>query len=117
MEEDKAGKAKGGFARAKKLSAEERSKIAQQAAKKRWEISLPKAEYKGILKIGDGLRCFVLDDGRRVISGRGITAAIGMKGRGLGLPWMRTPNSAFPTLSADATRGGRKILHSIFGIE
>lgn len=30
-------------------------------------------------------KCFVLDDGRRVISGRGMTAAIGMKGRGQGI--------------------------------
>ena len=29
--------------------------------------------------------CFVLDDGRRVISGRGMTTAIGMKGRGQGI--------------------------------
>jgi hypothetical protein len=78
------GKAKGGFARAKKLSATERSAIAQKAAKKRWEVTLPKADYKGTLKIGNGLPCFVLDDGRRVISGRGITKAIGMKGRGQG---------------------------------
>lgn len=28
---------------------------------------------------------FVLDDGRRVISGRGMTTAIGMKGRGQGI--------------------------------
>lgn len=29
--------------------------------------------------------CFVLDDGTRVISGRGMTAAIGMRGRGQGI--------------------------------
>jgi len=78
------GRAKGGVARAKKLTPQERSRIARQAAVKRWEVPLPKAEYKGNLKIGEGLPCFVLDDGRRVISGRGITKAIGMKGRGQG---------------------------------
>lgn len=80
------GKAKGGFARAKKLSAAERSKIARQAASKRWSTIPPKAEYQGKIRLGDGdgLPCFVLDDGRRVISGRGITRAIGMKGRGQG---------------------------------
>lgn len=47
---------------------------------------LHKAEYKGELKVGDlSIPCFVLDDGRRVISGRGLTAAIGMKGRGQGV--------------------------------
>ena len=47
---------------------------------------LPHATHKGILRIGDlEIPCFVLDDGRRVISGRGMTAAIGMKGRGQGI--------------------------------
>ena len=79
------GRAKGGVARAEKLSAAQRSEIARQAANKRWGTALPKAEYKGVLKIADtDLPCFVLNDGRRVISGRGITSAIGMKGRGQG---------------------------------
>ena len=47
---------------------------------------LPHATHKGVLTIGDiRIPCFVLDDGRRVISGRGMTAAIGMKGRGQGI--------------------------------
>lgn len=46
----------------------------------------PKATHKGLLKIGGlELPCFVLEDGTRVISGRGMTAAIGMKGRGQGV--------------------------------
>lgn len=84
------GRAKGGAARAAKLTSEERSAIARKGAlakqAKRDEPRLPKAEYKGILKIGETeIPCFVLDDGRRVISGRGMTAAIGMKGRGQGI--------------------------------
>jgi hypothetical protein len=44
-----------------------------------------KATHKGILRIGDvDIPCFVLEDGTRVISGRGLTRAIGMKGRGQG---------------------------------
>jgi len=44
-----------------------------------------KATHKGILTIADlEIPCFVLEDGTRVISGRGLTAAIGMKGRGQG---------------------------------
>src|ERR1017187_10215400 len=44
-----------------------------------------KATHKGTLKIaGQELPCFVLEDETRVISGRGMTAAIGMKGRGQG---------------------------------
>jgi hypothetical protein len=46
---------------------------------------LRKATHQGVLRIGDiELPCFVLDDGTRVISGRGMTKAIGMKGRGQG---------------------------------
>lgn len=44
-----------------------------------------KATHKGVLRIGEvEIPCFVLEDSTRVISGRGLTAAIGMKGRGQG---------------------------------
>ncbi len=44
-----------------------------------------KATHKGTLHIANvDLRCFVLEDHRRVISGRSLTEAIGMKGRGQG---------------------------------
>jgi len=47
---------------------------------------LRKATHKGILTIGNvQIPCFVLEDGTRVISGRGMTTAIGMKGRGQGV--------------------------------
>lgn len=84
------GKAKGGFARAEALTPEERKAIAKRAAEARWSgespgHAYPKATHRGVLTIADvELPCFVLDDGRRVISGRGMTAAIGMKGRGQG---------------------------------
>ena len=80
------GKAVGGHARANKLSPERRREIAQQAAQVRHHPPLPTAIHKGELKIADlKIPCFVLDDGRRVISGRGMTVAIGMKGRGQGI--------------------------------
>jgi hypothetical protein len=91
MEEEVKGKAKGGKARAEKLTPERRKEIARKAAHERWqseEIKLPKVTHRGILKIPDldmEIPCFVLDDGRRVISGRGMTTAIGMKGRGQGI--------------------------------
>lgn len=81
-------RAHGGVARAAALSPEDRSAIASKAAKAKQEKKgmLPTATHKGVLKIGDlKIPCFVLDDGRRVISGRGMTAAIGMKGRGQGI--------------------------------
>lgn len=80
------GRSKGGSARAASLSPEERSAIARKAADAKHNKPLPTATHKGLLKIGDvEIQCFVLDDGRRVISGRGLTAAIGMKGRGQGV--------------------------------
>ncbi|MCX5827967.1 MAG: P63C domain-containing protein [Deltaproteobacteria bacterium] len=91
MEEEVKGRAIGGKARADKLTPERRKEIAQKAAKERWEHDrerLPKVTHRGIIKITDldmEIPCFVLDDGRRVISGRGMTAAIGMKGRGQGI--------------------------------
>jgi len=73
----------GGKARKDALTAVQRAEIAKKAADTRW--SVPKASHFGILNFGDGIPCFVLEDGRRVISGRGLTAAIGMKGRGQGV--------------------------------
>lgn len=47
---------------------------------------LQKATHRGILNIGTiELACFVLEDGTRVISGRGMTKAIDMRGRGQGV--------------------------------
>lgn len=86
-DDEPTGRAKGAHERAKRLSPERRSEIARQAAKARYgaKQQLPVATHKGLIKIGDTeIQCFVLDDGRRVISGRGMTAAIGMKGRGQG---------------------------------
>lgn len=51
--------------------------------------ALPKATHSGKLKFAD-VPCFVLEDGRRVISGRGMTAAIGMRGRGQGVARIAT---------------------------
>jgi hypothetical protein len=58
-----------------------------------------KATHKGILPIGGAeLPCFVLDDGTRVISGRGVTQAIGMKGRGQGVSRIVTHKTLKPFL-------------------
>ena len=83
-------KYKGGDARALKLPPEERSRIAKAAAKARWDKDVLSAicgSPDRPLKIGDNIviPCFVLEDGTRVITGRGMTNAIGMKGRGQGV--------------------------------
>lgn len=90
-----AGK-KGGRARAKKLTPEERAEIARKAAASRWatkeEGDLPKALCGGKepLRLGKlEIPCYVLEDGvfdrdedRRVITASGLQQAIGMTASG-----------------------------------
>jgi hypothetical protein len=82
------GKAKGGKARAKSLSPEDRKAIAKQAADTRWNDQIPTALKTGILTIGEiDIACAVLPDGTRVLSERAITKAFGVT-RG-GSHWRR----------------------------
>lgn len=78
----------GGKARAEKLSKEELSEIAQNAAEARWGKLAERHHYpKSIcgspdkpLRIGDmEIPCYVLDDGRRVITQTGMVLALAMK--------------------------------------
>jgi hypothetical protein len=64
---------KGGKATSGKLTPTERSEKAKAAAEARW---YPKAEYEDELRIGDlRIPCAVLEDGRRILSERGTSAA------------------------------------------
>ncbi|MBS1803674.1 MAG: P63C domain-containing protein [Acidobacteria bacterium] len=77
------GAAKGGDARAAKLSAERRKEIARAAIEARWARSgktpLPKATHSGPLKIGNlEFEAAVLQDGTRVISEAAFMKAMGM---------------------------------------
>ncbi len=80
-----AGK-KGGKARAEKLSKEQRSEIAKQAAAARWAGSgknaIPIATHgspETPLRVGAvEIPCYVLSDGRRVIVQAGMITALGM---------------------------------------
>ncbi len=77
------GKARGGLARAASLTPEQRRAIAKKGADARKELaSLPKATHGSAdrpLKIGDiEIPCYVLDDGTRVLSQRGLISGIGM---------------------------------------
>lgn len=91
MRDDKpvvTGRAKGGAARAAKLTPEERSKIAAQAAQKRWKNAAESASgmpkivggFSGTLNLaGAMLPCAVIDGPRgvqRVLTETGITNAI-----------------------------------------
>lgn len=79
----KSGKAAGGHARAKSLTAEERKEIARKAAEARWGNELPRATHRGDLEIG-GLQipCYVLEDGTRVFSKSGLQHGVGMSRSG-----------------------------------
>lgn len=76
------GKAKGGKARAEKLTSAQRLASSQKAvAAKKHRSNLPKVAHKGELKIGEmSFSCFVLTDGRRMISENAITSNLGTAG-------------------------------------
>jgi len=77
------GRAKGGIARAASLSKEKRQEIAQRAAMARWHKDTPVATHTGLLKIGDAeIACYVLDNGERILSTRGIMKSLGRSWRG-----------------------------------
>lgn len=77
--------AKGGIARAKALTKEERSEIARRAVQARWDkadgaADIPKATHEGVLTFSDGkieIPCAVLKDGRRVLTLSGFMLALG----------------------------------------
>lgn len=78
IDESDEGKAKGGFARAEALSAEERKEIAKAAAAARWDDTIPRATHYGELQIGEiTIPCAVLQDGTRLITQRGMFVALG----------------------------------------
>ena len=112
----KLGASKGGVARAKKLSPEERSEIARIAVEARWEKAgknethILKATHQGILKIGEReMLCAVLEDGTRVISRNAIFRAFGRTKRGrkkdeirvLNMPAFIDANNLQPFISKD----------------
>lgn len=89
-----AGK-KGGQARAKKLSKSQRSVAARRAALARWSKEgkeLPQATHEGVLHIGDAeISCYVLANGERVMSTRGIMKGLGRVWRGRKYPGTQLP--------------------------
>ncbi len=72
----------GGIARSRSLSAQERSKIAREAARKRWgdaNVSVKAGSPDKPIRIADiEVQCYVLDDDRRVIATNGVLDALQM---------------------------------------
>lgn len=102
---------KGGKARAEKLTPEQRAEIARAAAQSRWggDEAVLRATHGSSdrpLVIGDlSLPCYVLEDGRRVLSLGGMVRALGMsiggggKGEGDRLSRFLGSNSINPYVS------------------
>ncbi|MCL5022444.1 MAG: P63C domain-containing protein [Nitrospirae bacterium] len=91
MEDKKDKKAKGGHARAEALSPEKRKEIASKAALARWNADVPKAEYEGLVKIGDKtLAAAVLPNGKRVLTQSAFLITLGRS---------RTPKAGTGVLS------------------
>jgi len=79
----KKGGKKGGRARAAKMTSEERAESARVAAEARW--SIPLATHSGELDLaGFKLPCYVLEDGRRVLSQSGMMSSLDMSAGGEG---------------------------------
>ena len=80
----------GGKARAESLTKDERKAIARTAAAARWERAGKSPVLRAThgspdkpLRIGDWeISCYVLEDGRRIISQRGLQTALGMSTSG-----------------------------------
>ncbi len=72
------GRAKGGKARAEKLTPERRREIANNAvAAKKERATMPIATHTGTIRIGDlEIPCYVTEKGERVLSGRGMQEAL-----------------------------------------
>lgn len=82
MGDEVTGRAKSGKARAEVLSPERRKEIAREGAKARWSGDVLKATHGSPdrpLKIGDlEIPCYVLENGMRVLSGRGMQSALAL---------------------------------------
>jgi hypothetical protein len=86
-EQNKPGRAKGGAARAQALSPERRREIASKAAAAKRELAtLPRATHGSEdhpLTIGAvKIPCYVLEDGRRILTRQGLQVGIGMSASG-----------------------------------
>jgi hypothetical protein len=94
-----AGK-KGGRARAETLTPQQRREIARKASAARWGKELPRAEdlpratHDGTVRLANGtidIPCYVLDNGDRMVSTRGMMKGLGRTWRGRKYPGTELP--------------------------
>ena len=99
MDEQNTGHEDADFDSEKEDSAS-RDKALPLANGKSKSTRLPVATHTGMLEIGDAkIPCFVLDDERRVLSGRAVTQAMGLTGRGPGVERFLMAKSLQPFIS------------------
>lgn len=105
------GRAIGAKARADSLSPERRSEIAAKAAHARHHPSLKRASHAGTLTVGDlKLPCYVLEDGTRILSQRGLNEVFGIthgggQDRGRKMPRFVGLKALEPFIPKDLTAG------------
>jgi hypothetical protein len=112
------GRARGGAARAKKLTSKERSEIARRAATSRWNtddlpLAVCSSEDKPIRLAGVELEAYVLEDGTRLLSQAGLLRAIGRNPRAatrsLEVPPMLQGAAFTPFLTPEILDAGRAV--------
>lgn len=71
-------KAKGGFARAEKLTVEERKRIAREGARARWDANVPHAAHEGVVNVGKAqIGAAVLPNSKRLLTQASFLRALG----------------------------------------
>lgn len=117
----KSSRARGGHARAERLSGEERRGIAKRAAAARWADNLSEAVCGSPdqpLRIGDiEIECYVLNDGTRVVTqasfleslGRHRKANVRREGGEERLPAILQGKAIYPFISAEVREKSRPI--------
>ena len=112
------GRAKGGVARARSLSHQERADVARHAAVMRWKDDLPQAvcgTEDTPLHVADiTLDAYVLEDGTRLLSQGGFLAALGRSRRpntrNPGVPPMLVGAALAPFLTPDIMEAAQPIV-------
>lgn len=114
VEEKARGRAVGGLARAASLSPERRREIASAAARAKHANPLLRASHAGTLEIAElKIPCYVLEDGARVLSQRGLNEAFGIvhggaqlsRNGGQRMPRFLRLKALEPFISKDITAG------------
>jgi hypothetical protein len=102
--------ARGGKARAKALSADQRSEIARKAASARWSDGVPRATHEGAFRIADSeIEAAVLPNGQRLLTqgtflralGRARSVKGGMGASGDGMPMFLQADALKPFISEE----------------